>query len=170
MVPSQDRQDREIRPKSSWAILGQFHPRLIRIVEGVTLNNRQEFDEFIMNSLSLIKEDVPEVDQRSYALLTTLAAGGSTLDEGIFSFFLKEADIPHYVILDHLAYIAGMGCFDVLCDCYIKKPWAVLDLCPIANLSSNTWYDRGVHEREVMSDMYMKVTNDIMSLRMELDL
>jgi hypothetical protein len=128
------------------------------------LSNRSEFDMFLMLDLKDIKEELPDPSIRAYALLTTLAAGGDELQESMFRAYIAEADIPEDLLVDYLAYFAGMKLFYVVCDCIYPET------CDIIAVMQNQWFVKGRSEWTKQSSLYEKSKQDIKELKESLEI
>jgi hypothetical protein len=117
-----------------------------------------------MLDLKDIKEEFPDVSIRAYALLTTLAAGGDEIQESILRGYIYEAEIPEDLLVDYLAYFAGMKQFFVICDCHVPET------CDIISLMNNEWFTKGLNAHSEQSDEYIKVKSDIQELKEALEI
>lgn len=125
------------------------------------VSNRTEFEEFLMFNLKEINECITDVYQRTFALITTLAVGGDTMPESLFLAYVEDIDIPFRILYTKIAYLHGMGYFEVTCDCNNFD-------CMFRNIASEPWYDSGVKELQLKSDEYMIIGNQISDLSQEL--
>lgn len=127
------------------------------------MSNRNEFNEFLMFNLKELGHIVPDESDRAYALLTTMAAGGSEMSESFYDGYISQVDIDSKILLDWLSYLAGMDCFVVYCDCQQHD-------CELLGVTNSVAFEMGRSELTSNSERYNAIKHQINALKENLSL
>jgi hypothetical protein len=122
------------------------------------------FYEFLMQDLHTIKEVFEDDYEIAEEICTLLSVDGSPIPEIFWRLYICKVNIDFSKFMGVTSYFVGAGLLQITCDCSNEDSF----LCEIPAFDKNSLFEVGKIDRDTMSDNFIKVTNNIESLRMEM--